>query len=159
MSPAHNMRSLTATTQTSAPPTHPSLLPNRILQSPPGHHNSDRIWGLRQLFWLYGRVDSSRKKTRTRIPWTGLAGLSSDAIIQDSNVGAVAQLVRALDCRSRGCGFDPRRPRSNKPRETSVLPGFFCARTDSVSQVNASAVAAKSHARPAVGATHDATLC
>jgi putative heme-binding domain-containing protein len=25
--------------------------------------------------------------------------------------GAVAQLVRALDCRSRGCGFEPRRPR------------------------------------------------
>ncbi len=33
-----------------------------------------------------------------------------------SSVGAVAQLVRALDCRSRGCGFEPRRPRFGFPK-------------------------------------------
>lgn len=31
-----------------------------------------------------------------------------DRIFWDTKFGAVAQLVRALDCRSRGCGFEPR---------------------------------------------------
>ena len=35
--------------------------------------------------------------------------------------GAVAQLVRAPDCRSGGCGFEPRRPR-HKPRRVYDSP-------------------------------------
>ena len=43
-----------------------------------------------------------------------LAGSVPRYIIQPSD-GVVAQLVRAPDCRSGGCGFDPRRPRLRKP--------------------------------------------
>ena len=41
--------------------------------------------------------------------------------------GAVAQLVRAPDCRSGGCGFEPRRRRFHKSKPDSHLrlSGFF----------------------------------
>ena len=40
--------------------------------------------------------------------------------------GAVAQLVRAPDCRSGGCGFEPRPRRSRKPCDNNKLKqGFF----------------------------------
>jgi hypothetical protein len=41
--------------------------------------------------------------------------------------GAVAQLVRVPDCRSGGCGFEPRQRRLLKPQETPRFPGFFRA--------------------------------
>src|SRR5262249_61877574 len=34
--------------------------------------------------------------------------------------GGVAQLVRVPDCRSGGCGFEPRRPRFGKPAVTGT---------------------------------------
>ena len=39
--------------------------------------------------------------------------------------GVVAQLVRAPDCRSGGCGFEPRRPRLAKPLVSPVIPRVF----------------------------------
>ena len=43
--------------------------------------------------------------------------------------GGVAQLVRASDCRSEGCGFEPRHPRLRKRREVIDKHGLrlFCA--------------------------------
>jgi hypothetical protein len=41
--------------------------------------------------------------------------------------GAVAQLVRVPDCRSGGCGFEPRRPRSLE-ENAGFMPGVFHAR-------------------------------
>ncbi len=40
-------------------------------------------------------------------------------------VGGVAQLVRASDCRSEGCGFEPRHPRLHKrpPAAAFFMPG------------------------------------
>ena len=38
--------------------------------------------------------------------------------------GDVAQLVRVPDCRSGGCGFDPRRPRQSEPRRTASKRQF-----------------------------------
>ncbi len=47
---------------------------------------------------------------------TRLAASPGWHIIQDSfATGAVAQLVRVLDCRSSGCGFESRRPRFFSP--------------------------------------------
>jgi hypothetical protein len=43
----------------------------------------------------------------------------------DQRDGGVAQLVRVPDCRSGGCGFEPRRPRynSNPPISTTLAEG------------------------------------
>ncbi len=48
--------------------------------------------------------------------------------------GAVAQLVRAPDCRSGGCGFDSRRRRSMNPEEQLVSSGFFRFHADAGSR-------------------------
>ena len=42
----------------------------------------------------------------------GQYGTPSPACRAVCRSGGVAQLVRALDCHSRGCGFEPRRSRS-----------------------------------------------
>jgi hypothetical protein len=46
--------------------------------------------------------------------------------------GGVAQLVRVPDCRSGGCGFEPRRPRFKKTPENRadarIFQGFLFAR-------------------------------
>ncbi len=39
--------------------------------------------------------------------------------------GAVAQLVRASDCRSEGCAFESRRPRYSKALQVKRLQGFL----------------------------------
>src|ERR1700722_4062345 len=44
-------------------------------------------------------------------------------------IGGVAQLVRVPDCRSGGCGFEPRRPRSI-PRFPPRERGFFVRLAD-----------------------------
>ena len=39
--------------------------------------------------------------------------------------GGVAQLVRVLDCRSSGCGFESRRPRFFKPLPAKLSAAYF----------------------------------
>src|SRR5688500_14697513 len=41
------------------------------------------------------------------------------------SIGAVAQLVRVPDCRSGGCGFEPRRPRLQQPVWRSSAGGLL----------------------------------
>ena len=60
----------------------------------------------------FGCSDSFIKETQKKLKYP-LAPTPQNMIYYShfSEHGVVAQLVSALDCRSGGCGFEPRRPR------------------------------------------------
>ena len=59
-------------------------------------------------------------------------------------MGGVAQLVRVLDCRSSGCGFESRRPRFPKPLPAKLSAAYFF-HPDSVEQAESHQTADHSH--------------